>query len=45
MGCSCNAINTASERTIRRNGGIEDSEYIEEDGNVIRRFWIGTGKK
>uniref|UniRef100_UPI00403F8378 GNAT family N-acetyltransferase n=1 Tax=Paenibacillus sp. FSL H8-0332 TaxID=2954742 RepID=UPI00403F8378 len=41
----CDAINTASERTIRRNGGIEDSEYIEEDGNVIRRFWIGTGKK
>ncbi|ETT72005.1 acetyltransferase, GNAT family protein [Paenibacillus sp. FSL R7-277] len=41
----CDSVNTASERTIRRNGGIEDSEYIEEDGNVIRRFWIGTGNK
>ncbi|AIQ55681.1 GNAT family N-acetyltransferase [Paenibacillus borealis] len=38
----CDAVNTASERTIRKNGGIEDSEYIEEDGNVIRRFWIET---
>ncbi|WP_342420445.1 GNAT family N-acetyltransferase [Paenibacillus sp. FSL E2-0178] len=38
----CDAVNTASERTIRKNGGVEDSEYIEEDGNVIRRFWIET---
>ncbi|WP_405106039.1 GNAT family N-acetyltransferase [Paenibacillus sp. FSL K6-1217] len=38
----CDAANTASERTIRRNGGIEDKETIEADGNVIRRFWIRT---
>jgi predicted acetyltransferase len=38
----CDAVNTASERTIRKNGGIEDSGYIEEDGNVIRRFWVST---
>jgi predicted acetyltransferase len=38
----CDAINTASERTIRKNGGVEDDQYIEEDGNVIRRFWIET---
>lgn len=38
----CDAVNTASERTIRKNGGIEDHEYIEKDGNVIRRFWLDT---
>ena len=41
----CDAVNTASERTIRKNGGLEDSEYVEEDGNVIRRFWIETGSR
>jgi predicted acetyltransferase len=41
----CDAVNTASERTIRKNGGLEDSEHVEEDGNVIRRFWIETGSR
>ncbi|WP_379128578.1 GNAT family N-acetyltransferase [Paenibacillus sp. sgz500958] len=36
----CDAVNIASERTIRNNGGIEDIPYTEEDGNVIKRFWI-----
>lgn len=39
----CDAVNTASERTIRRNGGLEDRSYTEADGNIIRRFWIETG--
>lgn len=38
----CDDSNIASERTIRRNGGVEDNSYVEEDGNVIRRFWIET---
>lgn len=38
----CDDVNIASERTIRRNGGREDNPYTEEDGNVIRRFWIET---
>jgi predicted acetyltransferase len=36
----CNATNTGSAKTIINNGGVEDTEYVEEDGNIIRRFWI-----
>ncbi|MNO02524.1 hypothetical protein D3C81_2229540 [compost metagenome] len=36
----CDAWNIASERTILKNGGRADVDYIEEDGNVIRRYWI-----
>ncbi|OFW74951.1 MAG: GNAT family N-acetyltransferase [Alicyclobacillus sp. RIFOXYA1_FULL_53_8] len=36
----CDKWNTGSERTIRNNGGVEDTSYIEENGNVILRFWI-----
>jgi predicted acetyltransferase len=36
----CDDINTASERTILRNGGVPDTDFIEEDGNVIKRYWI-----
>ncbi|WP_449621883.1 GNAT family N-acetyltransferase [Robertmurraya sp. Marseille-Q9965] len=36
----CDEVNTGSARTIMKNAGIPDSDYIEEDGNVIKRFWI-----
>jgi predicted acetyltransferase len=36
----CDEDNIASEKTILSNGGKPDSDYIEEDGNVIKRFWI-----
>ncbi|MGG0184986.1 GNAT family N-acetyltransferase [Bacillus rhizoplanae] len=36
----CDESNVGSEKTIIKNGGIPDSNYIEEDGNVIKRFWI-----
>jgi len=36
----CDATNAASERTIVRNGGIPDSDFVEENGNVIKRYWI-----
>ena len=36
----CDESNIGSEKTIRNNGGIQDSSYIEEDGNVVLRFWI-----
>lgn len=37
----CDEGNRGSEKTIRNNGGVQDSSYIEEDnGNVILRFWI-----
>lgn len=37
----CDKQNIASKKTIVKNGGIHDSDYVEEDGNVIQRFWIG----
>ncbi|WP_054028859.1 GNAT family N-acetyltransferase [Bacillus sp. FJAT-28004] len=36
----CDKGNIGSEKTIVKNGGILESEYIEENGNTIRRFWI-----
>ncbi len=38
----CDADNIASEKTILKNGGVPDIDYIEEDGNIIKRFWIVT---
>ncbi|MGE6487129.1 GNAT family N-acetyltransferase [Paenisporosarcina sp. NPDC076898] len=37
----CDAINVGSEKTIQKNGGIEDTNFVEDDGNVIKRYWIG----
>lgn len=37
---TCDESNTASLRTILNNGGVQDTDFIEEDGNVIKRFWI-----
>lgn len=36
----CDADNIGSKRTIIKNGGIPDTDFIEEDGNRINRFWI-----
>ncbi|MCQ6557669.1 GNAT family N-acetyltransferase [Paenibacillus mendelii] len=36
----CDASNAASEKTILNNGGIPDVDVVEEDGNVLRRYWI-----
>ncbi len=36
----CDEGNTGSEKTIRKNGGVQDTKYVEDDGNVILRFWI-----
>lgn len=36
----CDRGNIGSEKTIVNNGGKFESEFIEEDGNVVRRFWI-----
>jgi predicted acetyltransferase len=36
----CDEGNVASEKTIVNNGGIQDTSYVEEDGNVVKRFWI-----
>ena len=36
----CDEGNIGSEKTILNNGGVRDNDFIEEDGNVVRRFWI-----
>lgn len=36
----CDAENASSEATILRNGGVRDEDFVEEDGQVIKRFWI-----
>ncbi|UUZ94804.1 GNAT family N-acetyltransferase [Paenibacillus sp. P25] len=36
----CDKGNIGSERTILKNGGVFDSEYMEPNGNIVRRFWI-----
>ncbi|ALQ69103.1 GNAT family N-acetyltransferase [Bacillus thuringiensis] len=36
----CDEVNSASEKTILHNGGFRDDDFTEEDGNVVRRFWI-----
>ncbi|MGD6817041.1 GNAT family N-acetyltransferase [Metabacillus sp. 84] len=37
---TCDKDNIASEKTILKNGGVFEAEFIEEDGNAIKRFWI-----
>ena len=36
----CDEENAGSFKTIINNGGIPDFDFIEEDGNIIKRFWI-----
>jgi len=36
----CDEGNIGSEKTILNNGGVQDESFIEEDGNVVKRFWI-----
>ncbi len=36
---TCDAGNTASERTILANGGVFEKE-VQVDGETVRRFWI-----
>lgn len=36
----CDQGNVASERTIRKNGGIPDESHVEEDGTTVLRFWL-----
>ncbi|PKR83765.1 GNAT family N-acetyltransferase [Heyndrickxia camelliae] len=39
---TCDESNIGSAKTIINNGGVEDDRFVEEDGNVVRRFWIGN---
>lgn len=37
---TCDKENTGSERAIVKNGGVLESEFTMENGNVVKRFWI-----
>lgn len=37
---TCNKSNIISEKTIIKNGGVFESEEIEENGNIVKRFWF-----
>ncbi|MGW9526217.1 GNAT family N-acetyltransferase [Paenibacillus terrae] len=36
----CDSENIASRKTIIRNGGMPDKDYVKEDGKRVNRFWI-----
>ncbi|GAA0452130.1 GNAT family N-acetyltransferase [Alkalibacillus silvisoli] len=37
---TCNDGNIASLRVIEKNNGMQGLPFTEEDGNVVRRYWI-----
>jgi predicted acetyltransferase len=36
----CNAMNAASRKVILNNGGISDEDFIDEQNNILKRYWI-----
>jgi len=42
---TCNKNNIVSEKTIIKNGGVFESEELEDNGNTVRRFWIDIEQK
>lgn len=39
----CDKGNLGSEKTILKHGGRFESEFSEDDGNIVKRFWIHLG--
>lgn len=37
---TCDKDNTGSQKSITRNDGVFDSEFINEDGEIEQRYWI-----
>ena len=37
---TCDKDNTASARTIQKNGGVLENEVPDEDGTLVQRYWI-----
>jgi predicted acetyltransferase len=37
---TCDRDNIASAKTAMKNGGVFESEFTEDDGNIVRRYWI-----
>lgn len=40
----CDETNEASYKVIIKNGGEPDTDFVEDDGNVIKRLWINLSK-
>lgn len=36
----CDKTNLGSLKVITNNNGIPDSDFVEDDGNIVKRFWI-----
>jgi len=41
----CDKTNTPSVRTIIKNGGILENEFIDENGNTHQRYWITVDRE
>ena len=37
---TCNQDNIGSARTIQKNGGVWENTVVEEDGQLLERYWI-----
>ena len=37
---TCDKTNIASAETILANGGMLENEVVEDNGNVVQRYWI-----
>lgn len=37
---TCDKGNTGSARTVLKNGGVLENEFIEANGNIVERYWI-----
>lgn len=40
----CDKGNEGSERIILKNGGVFESEFVESNENIVKRFWINLKK-
>lgn len=36
----CDKNNIGSAKTILKNGGVPEMDFIEDDGKIVKRFWI-----
>ena len=39
----CDKSNLASAKTIKKNGGILENEFVDDDGEINQRYWIDLG--
>jgi len=37
---TCDKNNIGSAKTIIKNGGVMENEFVEENGNITQRYWI-----